>query len=321
MSADLDHPGGAASAGPPGPLWFDRGTPSRLDRMPVFGEAMAAAAVAWTRALAALAGAPAIFTFLGLDDCKVANLQDRRGPDPVFAVLDVPGWSTAVGLQFDRAFVSVVVETLFGGGDDEGAERPVGPLSAVEARIAEVVAAQAADALRAGFAEMLPSAFLFDRIQPKPDLVFLGRPNAAVIVATVGLKAAGQTVTIDLIVPRTALDAFAEALAVLPADEPSGSDPRWSEQLGGELARAPMSVAAVVELPVMTLGDIARLAVGQVLALPREAANQVRLICGGRDLFRCDFGQSGGHHTVRIGEAAPGLDDVGARQGFGAASL
>ncbi len=294
------RPTRAAPLAPASRFWFDRGAPSRLDRMPFFGEAMAAVALAWTGGFGALSVASASFRFAGLTDCKVAALSERRGADPVFAVLDAPGWSTAVGLQFDRAFVAAVVEALFGGGGQEGADLALGPLSAVETRIAEVVAGQAADALRAGFAKILPSTFRFDRIQPKPDLGFLGRPNASVVVATIGLDVAGQTAEIDILVPRAALDIFAERLAVLPADEPAGSDPRWSDQLENELSRAPMSLSAVVELDAMTLGAIARLAVGQVLALPRNAATDVRLICEGRELFRCDFGHSGGLHTVRI---------------------
>ena len=302
-----EAPTGSTRAAPLAPtsrLWFDRGAPSRLDRMPFFGEAMAAVALAWTGGFGALSLAPATFRFAGLADCKVATLSERRGVDAVFAVLDAPGWSTAVGLQFDRAFVSAVVEALFGGGQQEIADGVQGPLSAVETRIAEVVAGQAADALRADFADILPSIFRFDRFQPKPDLGFLGRPNASVVVATIGLNVAGQAAEIDVLVPRAALDVFAEQLAVLPADEPTGSDPRWSDQLEGELSRAPMSLSAVIALDVMTLGAITRLAVGQVLALPRNAATDVRLICEGRELFRCDFGQSGGLHTVRIEEPA-----------------
>ncbi len=106
--------------------WFDK-VSSRLDKMPLFGEALAAAALAWSDSLAALSGAAPVFSFAGLADTKVAGLLRRRGADPVFAVLDAPGWSTQVGLQFDRAFVSTVVEALFGGAD-EGVRRPASPM-------------------------------------------------------------------------------------------------------------------------------------------------------------------------------------------------
>ena len=283
--------------------WFDRGAPGLAARIPLFGEAMVNVASAWTDGFGALTATPAVFMSGGLAEARVASLPLRRGRDPVFAMLDVPGWGTTVGLQFDRAFVSIVVEALFGGGDTDPDEMLTGPLTAVERRIAEVVAVQASDALKAGFADVLPSAFVFERVQQKPDLAFLGRPNATVLIATVEMRTLGQTAEIDLLVSRAALDGFADRLAVLPADEPENTDPRWSERLETQVSRAPMTLSAVVELERMTIGTLAGLRVGQLLALPPDASADVRLMCKGRELFRCDLGQSAGLYTVRIDEA------------------
>lgn len=299
LSTPLAPPSGAPRR------WFDRGAPSLADRMPLLAEAMGLVAAAWTDGFGALTATPASFAFSGLSEARVAALTVRRGREPVFAVLDAPGWGTGVALQFDRGFVSAVVEALFGGDDGDGEAAPTGPLTAVERRIAEVIAVQASDALKAGFADILPSSFPFDRVQPKPDLAFLGRPNAAVVVGTLTLRTLGRTAEIDLVVARAALDGFAERLAVLPADEPENTDPRWSERLEGQVSRAPMALSALVELDRMTLGALAALKVGQVVALPRDAAQDVRLVCQGRELFRCDLGQSGGHYTVRIDEPVP----------------
>lgn len=279
--------------------WFDRGAPDLGGKIPLFGEAMACVASAWTDGFASLTATPATFLAGGLAETRVASLPHRRGRDAVFAVLDAPGWGTAVGLHFDRSFVSIVVEALFGGGDELDVAA-AGPLTAVERRIAEVVAVQASEALAAGFADVLPSAFPFARVQAKPDLSFLGRPNAAVLVATLRLKTLGQVAEIDLLVARAALDGFVDRLAVLPADEPPNTDPRWSERLESQVTRAPMALSAVVELERMTLGALTDLKVGQLLALPRDAATDVRLVCEGRTLFRCDLGQSSGLYTVRV---------------------
>ncbi len=292
-----------APAPSPPRRWFDQGAPSHAARIPLFGEAMEGVAAAWTDGFAALTATPASFAFGGLSEIRVANLSLRRGRDPVFAVLNAPGWGTVVGLQFDRAFVSIVVEAMFGGGDSDPDVAPTGPLTAVERRIADVVAMQASEALKAGFAEILPSAFPFQRVQLKPDLAFLGRPNAAVMVATLRLRTLGQVADIDLLVARAAIDGFVDKLSVLPADEPENTDPRWSERLENQVSRAPMSLSAVVELERMTLGALAGLQVGQMLALPRGAINDVRLRCEGRELFRCDLGQSAGLYTVRVDDA------------------
>jgi flagellar motor switch protein FliM len=266
---------------------------------------MGLVAAAWTDGFGALTATPATFVFSGLSEARVAALPLRRGREPVFTVLDAPGWGTAIVLQFDRSFVASVVEALFGG-DDEAEEAPqTGPLTAVERRIAEVIGVQASDALKAGFTDVLPSSFPFERVQPKPDLALLGRPNAIAVVATLTMKTLGRTAEIDIIVARAALDGFADRLAVLPADEPENTDPRWSERLEGQVSKAPMTLSAVVALDRMTLGALAALEIGQVITLPRDAPHDVRLICEGRELFRCDLGQSADHLTVRIDEPVP----------------
>ena len=281
--------------------WFERGATSLGDKLPLFGEAIGKVAAAWTDGFAALTATPASFVFVGLSESRVAALAERRGSDPVFALLDAPGWGSAVVLQFDRAFVASAVEALFGGEGEEG-EMPSGPLSPVESRIAEVAAAQAAGALNAGFAEILPSAFRFERILAKPDLSMLGRPNAGAVVATLRLKALGQATEVDILVPRAALDVFAERLSVLPDDAPAVPDARWAARLEGGVSRAPMLLSAIVELDPMTLGTLAALRIGQVLSLPRDAAGEVKLVCSGKPLFRCDLGQAAGLLTVRIEE-------------------
>ena len=284
-------------------LWFDRAAaPSLTARIPLFGEAMDQVARAWTEGFAALTATPVTFAFLGLKETRNATLSHRRGRDPVFAVLRAGAWGTSVGLQFDRAFVASVVEALFGGEDDGLDEAQTGLLTAVERRIAEVIALQASDALQAGFVDVLPSTFTFDRVQPKPDLAFLGRPNATVLVATLGLKTLGRSAEIDLLVTRAALDGFVDRLAILPADEPENTDPRWSERLEKQVSHAPMSLTALIEAEPMTLESLAAMHVGQVLVLPRDAATAVRLVCEGRDLFRCDLGRSAGLYTVRVDE-------------------
>ena len=284
--------------------WFDK-VSSRLDKMPLFGEALAAAALAWSESLAALSGAkphlqlrgprrhqgggPAAASRRrsGLRRPRRAGLVDP-GRAPVQTALSCPPSS----------------EALFGGADEELAPgKPEGPLSAVETRIAEVVAGQAAEAsagrLRRRATDRLPISEGAKQARPPlPRAAECGRGCRIATARRLWVNRFG----IDLLVPRAALDVFAERLAVLPADEPPCPDPRWCEQLEGEVSRALMSLAAVIEMQPMTLGSIAKLQPGAVLPLPRNAATNVRLLCEGKDLFRCDLGQSSGLYTVRVEE-------------------
>ena len=103
-------------------------------------------------------------------------------------------------------------------------------------------------------------------------------------------------------IPAAALEAFAERWVGAAGRPDDGPDPHWTEQLEAEVGRAAMTCGPASTWPPMSLGDIAGLRAGQVLACRPAPASNVRLSCGGETLFRCDLGQSAGLYTVRVEE-------------------
>ena len=297
-----------ASAG----RWFQKDGGSPLDRLPVMLEGFADVAKAWTASFTSVASAPGEATLADLRVCKVAEIADRRGAGTVLALIHAPGWKTTGAVAFDRTFIMAAVEAMFGGsGEDLDAREPT-PLSTVDLSIADLMAKQIAAALEVGFARRLPSTFHVEQIQLKIDTGFLGKPTAGLVAGTLALAILGVTVEAEILVPLAALMVFADELATIEDDETVYADERWTQRLETEVARATMSLSAVVDLDPMTLGTIARLQPGQVIQLPVEASKRVRLSCGGNDLFRCDLGQSTGFYTVRIEETIGSIDDLAA---------
>jgi flagellar motor switch protein FliM len=296
----------------PAGRWFQKDGGSPLDRMPAFGEAMAKVAKAWTESFGALAASPGEIKLESLQICKVEEITARQGVASVLAVLQVPGWNTAIGVNFDRMFVATMVEALFGGGGDDIDTGETSPLSQVDMRIADVVVKQVAEALTAGFARLLPSPFDVDRIQVKLDLSFLGKPPTNIVVATLVLATLGSPVQIDVLIPLAALIVFADQLADTSEAAQIYEDPRWTQRLENEVGRAFMTLHACIDMDPITLGAIVGFRQGQVLPLPLGAGKKVRLTCGDDDLFRCDLGQSAGFYTLRIEEAIGTVEDISA---------
>lgn len=83
-----------------------------------------------------------------------------------------------------------------------------------------------------------------------------------------------------------------------PAEE-SGT-PVWRTRFGEEIMRSSVDLVATVELERMTLGAIAGLQVGQIIALPEGAQAATRLSARGRPLYVCEFGKLGQNYTVRV---------------------
>ncbi|HEY8261169.1 MAG TPA: FliM/FliN family flagellar motor C-terminal domain-containing protein, partial [Methylosinus sp.] len=50
----------------------------------------------------------------------------------------------------------------------------------------------------------------------------------------------------------------------------------------------------------LTLGDIARFEVGQIVELPVTPTGLIKLECEGQALFWCEIGQKDGAYTIRI---------------------
>lgn len=282
--------------------WFEKPGGSPADRIPAFREALTDVARAWQNRFTGLAAAEGEISFASVAVCKVDDIASRRAPGALLASVQAPAWNTRIGITFDRLFVTATVEALFGGAGEDIEAAAASPLSPVDLQIADVVVRQVSEALALGFAKCLPSPFVPDGLLPKFDAGFLGKPTAAVVVGTLKLATLGIAVELDVLVPLAAMMVFADELAEPIEEGQSFEDPRWTQRLETEIRRASMRLEACVDLDPMPLGVIAKLAVGQLIELPKGATGKVRLQCEGDDLFRCDLGQSTGFYTLRVEE-------------------
>ncbi|MCW6507355.1 FliM/FliN family flagellar motor switch protein [Lichenifustis flavocetrariae] len=290
--------------------WFEKSGGSAADKIPAFRDAMADVAKAWQDRFAALASVEGEIAVEDVTVCKVDEILDRRGTGSVLAVLQAPGWNTRIGINFDRIFVTTMVEAWFGGGGEDVADSADLPLSPVDLQIVDVVIRQLSDSLTAGFAKRLPSSFRSEGMQAKFDPSFLGKPVSTVVVGTLALATLGGRVHVDVLVPLAAMLVFAEELAEPEDDERVYGDPRWTQRLETEVSRASMYLTAYLDLHPMTLGFIAALQEGQLIELPKGAGQRIRLQCGDDDLFLCDLGQSEGFYTLRVDEVLGVVEPV-----------
>jgi len=112
----------------------------------------------------------------------------------------------------------------------------------------------------------------------------------------------GGPTALIVLLPQTLLSPMRKNLSFDPSGEALASDPRWMRQMEVGVTKARIAVTAVLDELEMTLGEIADLAVGQVLNLHGAGMGRVRLECAGHEMFWCKLGQGEGRYSLKIEE-------------------
>lgn len=245
---------------------------------------------------------PLYFFMNGIATGRIGEILDGYDGNAIAAVYYAAEWDSRILMGFDRAFISSIVETLFGGDGSEPQLEDDRPFSNIEIRVAEALFGQVAKSLHSSFASVSETAFKFERIETRMDFAVIGRRNNLSVVAKLQLQASDRGGEMFIIIPQSALNPIRQHLSRVISGETSARDPRWAKQIQREVQRADVTLKAVLEERQLTLGDIADLKVGQVLELQATPRSRVKVECNDQALFWCELGQAEGSYTLRVDE-------------------
>jgi flagellar motor switch protein FliM len=244
-----------------------------------------------------------------IDEIKPTSLFEFIGgcEGRTAAVLHSGQLDTRLLLIFDRGIVDTLVTSVFAGdaASDRAAAAPARPnrtLTNIEAGLVAELAQRLGQALDKGFAQVVSLAVAFERLETLVDVYALGRRDMPAVAAQLTIETPGGRIVLTVLMPQTLLAPIRKSLSFDPESETSTSDPRWTRQMEVGVTKARVGVTAVLDELEMTLGDIADLAVGQVLRLHGAGMGRVRLECGGREMFWCKLGQGEGRYSLEIEE-------------------
>jgi len=159
---------------------------------------------------------------------------------------------------------------------------------------------QMAKALRASFALVSDTPFQFERQETRMDFAVIGRRNNLAITAKFLLQALNRGGEMFVIIPQSALTPLRQALSRTTPQESTGRDPKWAQQIRGEVNRTNVKVRAILEERPFPLGDIANFKVGQVIKLQATPRSRIKLESNDQPLFWCHLGQSEGSYVLRV---------------------
>jgi flagellar motor switch protein FliM len=204
----------------------------------------------------------------------------------------------ALMMLIDPDAIAVVLDALFGGDPDLPITPITRDLSPTETTIAGMVFTKLAEAVNGSGPRAFDIRFpLHPAITGAEMAKHVIRDGPAVRVDFTLFSANGSGSLRMLMPQRVLLKHRSDAVAG-QAGEAAQRD--WGARLGEEVMRSAIQLEATMPLARLTLGQIAGLQEGQVIAIDPAAQFGVKLSARKKTLFVCEFGKLGQNYTVRI---------------------
>lgn len=236
-----------------------------------------------------------------IDQVALSRMADARRAEVDNDALVVASSATspdALILIADANAISLLVSALFGGDPD----MPVSPikrgLTSIELELASVVFEATAKALNGSGVRALSIRFPMPAAVSGQDLKkLILRDGPAVRVSFTLLAPSGEGRFTVMMPQRVLLLHRGDALADDGGDE---QEAQWKARFSEEVMRSAVRLEATIPMARMTLDELSRLFVGQVIEMPETASVNAKLSARRKALFTCEFGKLGQNFTVQI---------------------
>ncbi|MEP9368253.1 FliM/FliN family flagellar motor switch protein [Xanthobacter sp. VNH20] len=271
-----------------------------LDRLPMLHVIFDRMSTFCADSLRTLAASQAYYSLSSVESGRIGDVLEMYEGMAVAGIFHAPSWDSHIIVGFDRDFIFTMMEVLFGA---DGSEPPVDDersFSNIESRVAQLLFEQMSKVLRSSFAPVTDTTFTFERQETRMDFAVIGRRNNLAIVTKFLLQALNRGGEMFVIIPQSALTPMRQTLSRTTPAESSGRDPKWTQQIRGEVNRTQVKVRAILEERHFPLGDIAELKVGQVIKLQATPRTRIKLESKDQPLFWCHLGQAEGSYVLRV---------------------
>lgn len=241
------------------------------------------------------------------DDAAFNAILDKAA---IIAPLKADRWGCTLYVTADATLVFSMIEAMFGAQGNLGSfdlERPFGML---ERKISSLLTSHMAAALDQVFSNNAQALFAAGECADAAEFNSEEFERSRLFVCRIDVVAAGKTGAVHLLLPRSTHKPMQDAVAAFLRRPMDQADPAWSKRMRSEVSRARIELEAFIQQGSLTLDALSKLEIGQVLKLPTDAMEQVRLRAGDQQLFKCTLGKSGIHFTVKVGDPVNQEEDL-----------
>jgi flagellar motor switch protein FliM len=198
----------------------------------------------------------------------------------------------------DLVFSSV--ELFLGGRPLPPEARPQRSFSAVERTLAERMVRIVLGDFATAFQPIAEIRLRLDRIETLPKFAAVVRESAGVVVIAVRLQMDGRGGSLQLVLPHASIEPMRDTLRQTYPGEKLGRDALWGQHLAQELLASSLRLSAVLDEPMVGLGELMRWKVGSTLPLDATPASPVKIYCGRSPVFLGSMGRHDDRVVVRI---------------------
>ena len=206
---------------------------------------------------------------------------------------------------FDPSTAEILLNAIFG--EDLGAEAaangpapPRRPSTNFETRVVEGIADVLAQTLCAAFAPSAAFDLAVEAVSTIADVKLLGARDLSAIATHLAVSTRAGVFALIVALPQNAAKPLGEMFARGPDPAAPAVDPHWTRQMEKGVAKARLTLTAILDEFQMTLRDVSMLKVGMMLPLSNSGEGHVRVECVERGVFLCRLNESNERYSLEI---------------------
>lgn len=222
-------------------------------------------------------------------------------PNPTcFTLLNCSPLDGQFCVEISPLIVYPFVDRLLGG-NNKGLVIPQRPMTSIEGRLLERILGLGFGSLTEAWTGVRELEFGIDAMESNPHLVQIVPPNEVVVVIGFEIKLGGRAGTMSLCMPYNVIepvmeDLNAENWLVAGRGDASSADPA----IVARLQDSSLQVEATLAETTITLEELGKLEVGDLITTNREASEPVVVSIEGRSKYEAVLGQHRGQRALRI---------------------
>ncbi len=272
----------------------------RLPMLDIIGERLADSLAV---ALPDLTGVICEASLSQLDYVPMAQAMDALPTPAMLAVCSSPHLDGEILLAMDSTVLMTAMELMLGGTPKGESPQVPERFTAIERGFGQRLATLIMHELQSDFSMVGKIELELDRVETDPDAAAVTQPANLCVRLHFAINMAGRTGALEVILPYDALEPVRAKLGKIHFGEPSDEGNPWREQLSDQIGRSTVELEAVLAEVPLSIRDIMKWKIGDVVNLWIEEEHDATVICSDTPMFHAAIGKrNNGNTAIRITE-------------------